>query len=531
MILGAAAALDVARRVEEAAATVVKEEGGEEEEEKKEKETPLLTFHAASSMSNTIRYADLFKEFVIPFWDDHMPPRRFRASKKYKSIHSWSSFVPQKSLAYDWMRVVGNLKFGSLAVLLRVMGQGKAAEALWRGWSYLQLYNDEKLDFGLFFCVRNVEAVEELMVEAMAAGSPGAEAYRRRATGAVGGGGGCCSSSATATVATANEIAAAPRSALVGLLPAGSMTATGDAVVGAAAAAAAAAASGVAAASGAAAASTSTTTTSTSLPAPLTWRGDWGPYMRRYSEVIHAKFFGPDGALNGAGGMKKGKEEKRKAKKAEAKKKKSSSIAFSPSSVSASSTTTPRRARAMAGAALVNRRVKGGEGEGTLEAAGAKPAAVVHSAPTTPARPLVAPPQSPALPPSSPSPSSPSSSSPLSSSPPSTPPSEPLSPCSVFVVGAAKKQDGSSSSSPTRAGLHSSASSSPAAPRLPTSFSLVGCAAKTAAAAEVAKKKSNSTSSSSSSSSSLAGPSTEIVHSDSVKDLSEYTSAAVDAEV
>ena len=79
-------------------------------------------------MSNTIRYGDLFTKWVIPFWDDNMPPRRFRASKKYKSIHSWSSFVPEKSLAYSWMRFVGDLKFGSLAALLRAAGQRQPAE-------------------------------------------------------------------------------------------------------------------------------------------------------------------------------------------------------------------------------------------------------------------------------------------------------------------------------------------------------------------------------------------------------------------
>ena len=153
-------------------------------------------------MSNTIRYGDLFTKWVIPFWDDNMPPRRFRASKKYKSIHSWSSFVPEKSLAYSWMRFVGDLKFGSLAALLRAAGQRQPAEALWRGWRYLCLYNDERLDFGLFFCVRNVEAVEEVMAESMAPWTPGAKAYeRRRAVAGGAGGGRCCGAGGCATAA------------------------------------------------------------------------------------------------------------------------------------------------------------------------------------------------------------------------------------------------------------------------------------------------------------------------------------------
>jgi hypothetical protein len=48
----------------------------------------LLTFHAASSMSNTIRYGDLFCKWVIPFWDRNMPPRRFRASKRERERES-----------------------------------------------------------------------------------------------------------------------------------------------------------------------------------------------------------------------------------------------------------------------------------------------------------------------------------------------------------------------------------------------------------------------------------------------------------
>jgi len=342
-------------------------------------------------MSNTIRYGDLFCKCVIPFWDSNMPPRRFRASKKYKSIHSWSSFVPEKSLAYAWMRFVGNLKFGSLATLLRVAGQRQPAEALWRGWRYLCLYNDERLDFGLFFCVRNVEAVEAAMLESLAPWTPGLKAYEKRVGGGggkcCGAGGGMCATTTMTTTMVAGEDAAGFRPRLA-LLPAGSMTATGNAVVSAAAAVATAVATANSAApsssasSSNAAAESPTTISSTFLPAPLTWRGDWGPYMHRYSEVINAKFFGPDGALSGAGGMKEGKKKNKAggdtaaaaaaaAKNAKEQKSTVASAAF-PGSVY--STTTPRHTRAMAGMALLKSNTRRGEGG---EAAG--DSQIIHS--------------------------------------------------------------------------------------------------------------------------------------------------------
>ena len=316
------------------------------------------------------------------------------------------------------MRFVGDVKFGMLATLLRCMKNGQQAEALWRGWKYLCLYNDERLDFGLFFCVRNVEAVEAAMVESLAPGTGGLEVYGRKGVGSVvvTGEEGCCCSTAVSS-------AACPSSARR-LLPAGSMTATGDAVVGAAAAAAAVAAN-----------TTSTTTAATAfLPAPLTWRGDWGPYMHRYMEVLYAKFFGPDGALSGAGGMKKCKDQKKTKTSSGG----AAALSAAPS-VSASSTTTPRRVRAMAAGMVLARR-KGekaaavsalagaGAGAGAGAAAGAAAAAPlpvgIQSAPTTPARPPLL------L--SSPPSSSPSNSS--SSSPPSTPPNGPVSPRTVFVA-------------------------------------------------------------------------------------------------
>ena len=113
-----------------------------------------------------------------------------------------------------------------------------------------------------------------------------------------------------------------------------------------------------------------------------------------------------------------------------------------------------------------------------------------------------------------------------------------MSPRSVFVVsssgakGAGKKNSSDGGTIPAGGAVHSSASRSPATllqrltpQRRLAKFSLGGGVAEKAAAAA----RSTATPSSSSSSS-LAEPSAQLVHSDSVKDLSEYSSAAV-AEV
>ena len=80
------------------------------------------------------------------------PSRRFR--KTYKPINHWTAWLPSKSLAFKAMTHWNSFKFGAIAAVLRRQGRPDLAFMISSGWKVWKLYNNEKLDFHVFYCSR-----------------------------------------------------------------------------------------------------------------------------------------------------------------------------------------------------------------------------------------------------------------------------------------------------------------------------------------------------------------------------------------
>lgn len=94
----------------------------------------------------------LFKNFIFDYWMANPPSRRFR--KTYKPINHWTAWLPSDSLAFKAMTAWNSFKFGAIASVLRRQGRPDLAFMISSGWKVWKLYNNEKLDFHVFYCSR-----------------------------------------------------------------------------------------------------------------------------------------------------------------------------------------------------------------------------------------------------------------------------------------------------------------------------------------------------------------------------------------
>ena len=125
-----------------------------------------LVFQAATSVSNPIRYGWLLMSSIVPFFFDNPPKHRFYQGD-YLSIHKWSSFMPDNTLVFKLFVVYYTLKFLLISWLMRLKGLPKLANTVWQGWQAYSLYNSSRLDFQLFFCVRNAAKLAKIEADIM----------------------------------------------------------------------------------------------------------------------------------------------------------------------------------------------------------------------------------------------------------------------------------------------------------------------------------------------------------------------------
>lgn len=133
-----------------------------------------LVFHAATSVANPIRYGWLLMHTIVPYFFDNPPRHRFYRGE-YLSIHRWSSFMPDDTLVFKLFVLFYTLKFFLISCLMKLKGLSKLADTVWQGWQAYSLYNSSRLDFQLFFCVRNAAKLQRLL-DTSAGGSAAAGA-------------------------------------------------------------------------------------------------------------------------------------------------------------------------------------------------------------------------------------------------------------------------------------------------------------------------------------------------------------------
>ena len=121
-----------------------------------------LVFHAATSVANPIRYGWLLLNSIVPYFFDNPPRHRFYQGE-YLSIHRWSSFMPDNTLVFRLFVLFYTLKFFLISCLMKLKGLPKLATTVWQGWQAYSLYNSSRLDFQLFFCVRNAAKLQRLL--------------------------------------------------------------------------------------------------------------------------------------------------------------------------------------------------------------------------------------------------------------------------------------------------------------------------------------------------------------------------------
>ena len=125
------------------------------------RDEPLI-FHAATSVANPTRYGWLLMHTIVPFFFDNPPRHRFYQGD-YISIHRWSSFMPDNTLVFKLFVAFYTLKFLLISWLMRLKGLPKLADTVWNGWQAYNLYNSSRLDFQLFFCVRNAAKLQKML--------------------------------------------------------------------------------------------------------------------------------------------------------------------------------------------------------------------------------------------------------------------------------------------------------------------------------------------------------------------------------
>ena len=125
------------------------------------RDEPLI-FHAATSVANPTRYGWLLMHTIVPFFFDNPPRHRFYQGD-YISIHRWSSFMPDNTLVFRLFALFYTLKFFLISWLMRLRGLPKLADTVWQGWQAYSLYNSSRLDFQLFFCVRNAAKLQTML--------------------------------------------------------------------------------------------------------------------------------------------------------------------------------------------------------------------------------------------------------------------------------------------------------------------------------------------------------------------------------
>ena len=125
------------------------------------RDEPLI-FQAATSDANPIRYGWLLINTIVPFFFQNPPRHRFYQGE-YKSIHRWSSFMPDNTLVFKLYVIFATLKFFLISCLMKLKGLPKLADTVWQGWQAYSLYNSSRLDFQLFFCVRNAVKLQKML--------------------------------------------------------------------------------------------------------------------------------------------------------------------------------------------------------------------------------------------------------------------------------------------------------------------------------------------------------------------------------
>lgn len=113
--------------------------------------TQTLDPHFPKKKKKTLN-SYLFKNFIFDYWMANPPSRRFR--KTYKPINHWTAWLPSDSLAFKAMTAWNSFKFGAIASVLRRQGRPDLAFMISSGWKVWKLYNNEKLDFHVFYCSR-----------------------------------------------------------------------------------------------------------------------------------------------------------------------------------------------------------------------------------------------------------------------------------------------------------------------------------------------------------------------------------------
>ena len=58
-----------------------------------------------------------------------------------------------------------DIKYKAMALALNMKGEKRTAKTLANGWRIWKLYNTSRMNFHLFFCSRNVRALQNLLPE------------------------------------------------------------------------------------------------------------------------------------------------------------------------------------------------------------------------------------------------------------------------------------------------------------------------------------------------------------------------------
>ena len=68
----------------------------------------------------------------------------------------WHECLQALTAGYD-------IKYKAMALALKMKGEKRTAHTLANGWRIWKLYNTSRMDFHLFFCSRNVRALQHLL--------------------------------------------------------------------------------------------------------------------------------------------------------------------------------------------------------------------------------------------------------------------------------------------------------------------------------------------------------------------------------
>eukprot|EP00884_Botryococcus_braunii_P000096 jgi/Botrbrau1/10087/Bobra.0355s0040.1 len=122
-----------------------------------------LVFHACST---TTHPQTLYRWWHMShvYWAANPAPVQFNWRYPSMEVRVPPVGLPSGGFLYQLYSLMGDIKFWLISFLLHVLGYAHYAQRLWLGWLAWKLYSKEGLDFNVFFCTRNTQALEDGIV-------------------------------------------------------------------------------------------------------------------------------------------------------------------------------------------------------------------------------------------------------------------------------------------------------------------------------------------------------------------------------